>query len=180
VVAAILFYMHIRRLDPEKDRELFILAYQWEHENVPRWFREMDEAFPMTLDEWLGYARDEKQASVGVFDGEMKGLIYTHFTGRGTFDSHISAPRRAPLRLLMEGIIQLRHSMFRDLNAQVVYGWLARGNRGLWRLAEMCGFRPDGCTMLKGKWEVPLTDGSKVQRPIEWARIVYTREDWLN
>jgi hypothetical protein len=170
----------IRRLDPAHDEDLLIQAYGWEHGDVPRWYREMDEAFPMTLEEWLRCAGDERQVNVGVFDGEMKGMIYTHLTAKGTFDAHLAAPRRASVRLLMEAIIQVRHSMFKDLNAQRIYGWLARGNRGLWRMAELCGFYPDGCTMIKGQWEVPLTDGSTVKRPIEWQRIVYTREDWQN
>lgn len=164
--------MNMRRLHIKTDRDLLVQAYGWEHENVPRWYREMDAAFPMSLDEWLGHCANDRQASIGVFEGErMVGLIYTTLVSKGVFDAHISAPRNAPSEVLAEAVIQLRYQMFRDLNAQLVFGWIAKRNRGLWRLALACGFRPDGLVMLKGSYR---------KRVIEWARVVFTREEWAH
>jgi RimJ/RimL family protein N-acetyltransferase len=162
--------MKMRRLQVGTDRDLLVQAYGWEHENVPRWYEEMDAAFPVSLDEWLTHCADERQASVGVFEGErMVGLIYMTLVGKGVFGAHISAARNTSAEVLAEAIIQLRHQMFRDLSTQLVFGWIAKRNLGLWRLAMNCGFRPDGLVMLKGSYR---------KRVIEWVRVVFTREEW--
>ena len=161
--------MRIRRLDPFFDVELLRLAHGWDKE-TPQWYREMDEIFDSTLDEYLARAREETQANIGLFEGdEMFALVYVNLVGSGVLDAHLAVKRKASPEKVLAGIVEIRDSLFRQLNTKIIYAWLARQNRPLVKMVLRCGFRLDGLTMLKGSIRGKI---------VEWVRVSCTRKDF--
>lgn len=164
--------MIIRRLNPVADEPLLRQAFKWDAD-VPRWYRDSDAMCRPSLDVYLRMAHDEDQVDIGVFDGdEMVGLVTFDHKMNGVAEVRLSAKRGAPIDMLTEAAYQLRHQFFSlGMNAGVV--WIAKRNRQIVKLCEVVGFVRD-VTMCRGVYHRPKGD-----RPIEWVRLITTREQWL-
>jgi RimJ/RimL family protein N-acetyltransferase len=165
--------MIIRRLDPVNDESLLRRAFEWDAD-APRWYADSDAVCRPPLDVYLNMTRDENQVDIGVFDeGEMIGLVTFDHKVNGVAEVRFSAKRGAQIEMLTKAAYQLRHQFFSlGMNAGVV--WIAKRNRQIVKLCEVIGFVRDG-TMCRGVYHRPRGD-----RPIEWVRMITTREQWLS
>lgn len=165
--------MIIRRLNPVDDELLLRQAFSWDA-NAPRWYTDSDSVCRPTLDAYLRMTYDETQVDIGVFnEREMVGLVTFDHKLNGIAEVRFSAKRGAGIDLLTKAAYQLRHQFFSiGMEAGVV--WVAKRNRQIVKLCEVIGFIRDGLTIHRGVYRRPKGD-----RPIEWVRLVTTREQWL-
>jgi hypothetical protein len=140
--------MFIRRLDVEKDYELYREAYGWDA-GYPRWYKRMDSVFRPSFDEFITQARTDDQADIGVFDSELIGLISLTVRARGVFEAHLWAKRKSSVDVLACAAFQVRESL-RGIGMREVYVWIERKNRAVQKLCAMAGMEFQGITLLKG------------------------------
>jgi len=170
--------MEIRRLNPMTDEALLREAFLWDS-NAPDWYSTSDSLFrPDSVERYLEMAHNENQVDIGVFGGEMVGLITFDRKGDGIFEIRLSAKRTASLQTLTEAAYQVRYQIF-SIGAKLGLVWIAKRNRHIIKLCEMIGFVRDGVTMYRGTHSRKKLDGSFIYRPIEWVRLITTREQWL-
>lgn len=164
--------MIIRRLHPDNDEGLLRESFTWDTD-APSWYLASDAICRPTLEAYLNMTRDENQVDIGVFDDEgIQGLITFDYKGNGIVEVRLSAKRGASADLLTNAAYQVRHQIYvLGMRAGVV--WVAKRNRHVIRLCETIGFVRDGLTMTRGTYY------RKVERPIEWVRLITTREQWL-
>lgn len=171
--------MEFRRLSPVDDEALLRTAFSWDAYS-PSWYADSDSLFrPDSIERYLELTYNENQVDVGVFEGEMIGLITFDCKGNGVFEIRLSAKRGASLETLTEAAYQVRHQIF-SIGAKLGIVWIAKRNRSVIKLCERIGFVKDGLTMYRGTHSRRKLDGSFVYRPIVWLRMVTTREQWLN
>jgi RimJ/RimL family protein N-acetyltransferase len=163
----------IRRLNPVGDESLLRQAFEWDAK-APAWYMDSDAICRPSLDVYLKMTHDENQVDIGVFDeDEMIGLVTFDHKINGVAEVRLSAKRGASLELLIEAAYQLRHQFFSlGMTAGVV--WIAKRNRQIVKLCEVIGFVREG-SMRRGTYHRPKGD-----RPIEWLRLITTREQWLS
>lgn len=171
--------MIIRRLDPIADECLLRESFEWDAYS-PDWYSTSDAIFrPDAIDDYLKMTRNDNQVDIGVFNGEMIGLVTFDHKGNGIAEVRLAAKRAASLELLTDAAFQLRHQFFSfGMKAGIV--WIAKRNRPIIRLCESIGFVRDGLTMYRGVYHRQKLDGSFLNRPILWVRMVTTREQWMS
>lgn len=140
---------------------------------APQWYRDSDEVCRPNLEAYLRMTHNDDQVDIGVFNGEIIGLITFDHKLNGIAEVRLSAKRGASLELLTRAAYQVRHQFF-SLGMVAGVVWIAKKNRHVIRLCEMIGFVRDGLTMYRGVYR------GKVEKPIEWVRLVTTREQWLS
>lgn len=157
----------IRRLDPDKDIDLFKEAYLWGRQR--KWFREIENQFgASTFEEFISDAERDVQVDVGVFDNQLIGLITLELKEKGIYEAHIRVSRDADLNLIALGALSIREQLFRELGAKEIFGQIPNFNKGAIQLAEMCGLYRDGITVIQGQVR---------NRLIEWVRVSYGEEE---
>ncbi len=146
----------IRRLTAT-DKELLTEVYLWD-KSYPKWFREMDNVWgPHTVKDFIGQADHPDNMFIGIFDDtKLIGLA-----------SHIFCPRDVDQELLLWNLMDLRDQLFRDLNIESIYCWVARKHYALRKLCSILGFRETGHTLIKGSYH---------GRVIEWVNLSIPRE----
>lgn len=170
--------MQIRRFNPVADEGLLRMAFSWDA-YAPDWYSTSDSLFrPDSEERFLELTRNENQVDIGVFDGEMIGLITFDHKGNGVFEIRLSAKRGSSLETLTEAAYQVRHQIF-SIGARLGIVWVEQRNRHVIKLCGMIGFVKDGLTMYRGTHTRKKLDDSFVYRPIVWVRMITTREQWL-
>ena len=164
--------MNFRRLSPVDDEVLLHEAYLWDAD-APAWYSAGDALFrPDSVEQYLAMAHDTNQVDIAVFNPDLCGLITFDHKGGGAFEIRLSAKRGTPLETLAYAGQQVRHQIF-TIGAKIGVVWIAERNRHVIKLCEAIGFVRDGLTMYRGVYN------RKVKRPIEWVRMVTTREQWM-
>jgi hypothetical protein len=151
----------MRRLDPIADESLIREAVAW-LDSAPQWFKDCDAAFGVeNADAYLEQMKREPQADFGIWDDdEFVAVLTVSLEGKGTYNSHLMAKRRASPEVIAESIKCLMVQMFAQGMLEA-WLWLARRNYGVRRILESVGMRRDGVSRIKGQ-----SHGS----PIEWLR----------
>lgn len=171
--------MILRRLHPNDDEKLLRDAFMWDAYS-PNWYSDSDSLFrPDSVDDYLEMARNENQVDVGIFDGEMIGLVTFDHKGNGIAEVRLTAKRGASLEILTEAAYQLRHQFF-SLGMKAGIVWIAKRNRHIVGMCETIGFVRDGLTMYRGTYHRKKLNGEFTYRPILWVRLIATREQWLS
>lgn len=156
----------IRRLDPDKDTELYRQRWEW-REKYPRSLRDATAVDSVeTFEEFLGQARGAR-ADIGIFDNELIGCVSLQWQAEGVYEIHLSAKRGAKLEQLIEPCLSIQKTLFDDLNARFIFAFTPEWNRGVILLAIAMGMERDGVRRIKG-----TTRG----RLITWERLSMTRE----
>ncbi len=155
----------MRRLDPDKDRDLFIQAWLWES-FAPKWFKEADKVFgPPTFEDFIKGSKEDNRATFGVFDNELIGLIILTLKGSGIEVDFMAKPRCDVGKLLI-GAMSLRDKVFDDLGVKELYVWTPKKNVPMRRFCATLGFHDTGLRILKGTYR---------ERVIEWQRLSLLR-----
>lgn len=155
----------ILRLDPIKDRDCFVDAWDWEV-FAPTWFKQSNDVFgPPTLENFIEASKEEDRATFGVFDSRLDAMITLTLRGASVEADLLSRPN-APRETIINGTAELRDAIFRDLRVQEIYVWLPRKNYPTKRLCATLGFQDTGLRILKGTYR---------DRMIEWQRLAIYR-----
>jgi hypothetical protein len=158
----------IRRLDPTKDRGLYVDAFLFDLD-APRWYRESDKIWrPETFERYMELAHGDDQIDIGVFENGLIGLVTITRRAQGIYEGHLSAKRNVPRETLSSAVYQIRHQLF-EIGMQEAFVWVASKNRGVIKICEESGFYDNFVTMLKGSYH---------GRVIEWRQMVTTRAQW--
>lgn len=161
----------LRRLNPNdtEDVELLRQAFAWDTEDVPAWYSNAEQIFGEdSWEQYLERARRDEQIDLAVIDDcKFCGLITDVMVAPAVFEVFIRGPRRSNAELLTLAAFAMAKNMFDDGIAEVFTSWVCSRHRGALRLNKACGMVEDGVTMLKG--------GSH-GRPLEWKRLILTRE----
>jgi hypothetical protein len=162
----------LHRFNPRKDEDLRYLyqAYLWENEGVPVWYSNASQVFGAdTWEDCLKRAYRDEQIDVGVFDEARRfsGLITVVLLDEGTWEVFIAGPRRSEAELFTRAAFAMAKNMFDARLAEKFISWVCTRHRGALKLNRACGMVEDGVTMLKG---------SSHGRPLEWKRLVLTRQ----
>jgi hypothetical protein len=139
--------IELRLLDIDKDRELFIEAYNWRN-RAPRWFRECLNIWKESLEEYLENAVTEFHYGVWV-DGEFQASIRLIETVPRIFNIHLYARRGVNLEDLYVSGVTLRDFLVKQGIAGF-YGYLPIINKGISHLYECLGFEDTGIRVFKG------------------------------
>lgn len=151
--------IEIRRLDPEKDRNLYEEAFEWER-NYPRWLRDAEKACSVPLPEFLEKA--DARADIGIFAPEFIGMVSIISRGVKVFEGHVWAKRCTNLGMLAEGVGSVVQSLIVDLEMRAGFVWVAKSNRPIRKLCGIIGLLPDGAEVV---------DGESHGKPIIWQRL---------
>lgn len=171
--------MKIRRLHPVTDENLLRDSFEWDS-YAPDWYSTSDSLFrPDSIERYLELTHGENQCDIGIFEGEMIGLITFDHKGNGVFEIRLSAKRGTSSELLIEAGQQVRHQIF-SIGAKLGIVWVAKRNRSVINLCERIRFVKDGLEMYRGTYSRQKLNGTFVYRPIIWVRMLTTREQWLD
>lgn len=154
----------MRRLDPEKDRELYEQVFSWE-KAYPRWLRDAEKSCGMSLDEFL---KIENRVDVGVFNPELVGMVSINYRGPKVFEGHVWAKRGTRVEFLAGHVNSIKDDLVRQLGMKAFFVWVFKKNLPVKRLCDMIGCVFDGVTTI---------DGESHGRPIEWQRLTWIRPD---
>lgn len=151
--------MEIRRLDPEKDIDLYKQSFDWD-KDYPRWYQDAEKVARVDFDEWM--ERSNERADVGVFDPDFTALISVICRAPQIFEVHFWAKRKTNLERLGLAALNVRRSLERLVGMRGAFAWIVKRNAPVKRLCGMIGFVPDGAT---------LVDGESHGKPITWIRV---------
>lgn len=158
----------IRRLDPEKDIELYRQCWGW-REQYPRSLREAVKVGSVeTFEEFLDLARGAR-ADVGVFDEELITLVSIDWKADGVYEIGFSAKRGAGLKRTIEPCLSILKTIFEDLQARFIFAFTPEWNRGAKLLMAAMGMKLDGVSRLHGVSH---------ERVIRWQRLSMTKADY--
>lgn len=154
----------LRTLDPERDEEMFKLAYDWIFTR-PDWFQYMDGVGSVvsntySLENYLSAAKEPTEYNVGLFNGKLRALFTIQDMKDSSFQIHVNAEKGVDQVALIAGAIRLREWMFAN-GAHELFGFIASINRPMKKFAEQAGFAYCGVSVFRGS----LND-----RPIRWLR----------
>lgn len=156
----------IRRLDPDRDLDLYRQRWEW-REKYPRSLRDATAVDSVaTFEEFLDQARGAR-ADIGIFDNDLIACLTIQWKAEGVYEIHLSALRGIRVDRLIEPLLNIQRTIFEDLNARFIFAFTPEWNRGLIVLATAVGLEPDGVRRIKG-----ATKG----RAITWLRLSQTRE----
>lgn len=166
----------IRRLDPNKDTELYRQCWEW-RERYPRPLRDATAVNSVTtFEEFLGQSRGAR-ADIGIFDVAYKfmdeqliAVVSLQWKGEGIYEVHLSARWRG-VRVddLIEAGLSIVKTIFEGLNARFVFAFTPKWNRGAILFAAAMGFQVDG---------VQRMSGTSRGRVIVWRRLSMTKENY--
>lgn len=157
----------IRRLDPDKDVDLYRQAWGW-REQYPRSLREATKVHSVeTFEEFLELSRGAR-ADIGVFEEEFLAVISVQWHSEGIFEIHFSSKRGTRVEQLIEPCLNIQKTIFENLNAKLIFAFTPEWNRSVLLLGQALGLQPTGVTKLFG-----TTSRGRV---IVWAQLAQTRE----
>lgn len=159
----------IRRLDPDKDIELYRQCWGW-FQDCPAWVKEALAAYSVsTFDEFMELAHGNR-ADVGVFDSErLVAVISLQLVASGTYEVHLSSVRHPPRTLLLEAIVNVVKLGFEELGIEIGFSFTPSYDKGIIALIRAAGLRQDGVIKLRG---------TSRGRVVKWIRSIITREDY--
>lgn len=161
----------LRKLNPAdpQDVELLHQSFLWQTEDIPTWFSNAEQIFGQdTWEEYRERARRDEQIDLAVIeDGKFCGLITDVMVVPKIWEVFIRGPRRSNAELLTLASFAMLKSMFDAGIAEAFTCWVCARHRGSLRMCKQCGMVEDGVTMLKG---------SSHGRPLEWKRLIVTRQ----
>lgn len=164
--------MNLRNINPLIEKTLFIEAWDWE-ESAPKWFRDASGVFgPSNWFEFIEWVNQPTAAHFGVFEREeLIAIITLTLVSKLIVENHLMCKRGADVELVTWAANEVKVQAFRELGLREAFSLIAAKNRPVISLMEAIGFYEDGIRILKG------TSHGKV---IEWVRVRFTREDYLN
>lgn len=151
--------MEIKLLDEKKDVELLREAWSWSDASA-RWFREANDAWKETFEDFLKSAKDEML--FGVYAEELTAVIRLIPAGGQIYVIHLYAKRKTPLEVLVSAGNTLKEYLY-NKGVNGFFGWIPTRNRSIIRLYEMLGFRFSGYRQYK-----PGESG----RVFEWRQMI--------
>lgn len=158
--------LHIRRLDPDEDRDCFVRGWLWETE-AAAWYKAADRVFgPPTFEDWLKASQEETRATFGVFEPELIAMFILTLKGKGLYEVDFLAKPKCAVGAIVEAGTYFRDAVFNDLGAQEVFCWTVKKNYSTRKLCGIIGFRDTGLRLLKGSYR---------GRVLEWHRLSITR-----
>lgn len=118
------------------------------------WTQARPRAYPdtggkQTLAEYLEEATqpDRKQLAV-IADGKIASLITVRLAAKATYEIHVTSPARTRQQVVLDALLIVRDSLFRDLGAERIVTscpiYDGHEHKGSQRLAEACGMTPNG------------------------------------
>ncbi len=122
------------------------LAWNWTQAR-PRAYS--DSGGKQTLTEYLAEAAqpDRKQLAI-IADGKIASLITVRLAAKATYEIHVTSPARTRRQTVLDALLIVRDSLFRDLGAERIVtscpAYDGHEHKGSRRLAEACGMLPNG------------------------------------
>lgn len=159
----------IRRLDPEKDVELYRQCWEW-RERYPRPLRDATAVNSVTtFEEFLEQSRGAR-ADIGIFEEQLIAVVSLQWKGEGIYEVHLSARwREVKIDSLIEAGLSIVKTIFEGLRARFVFAFTPKWNRGAILFAVAMGFQADGVQRMSG-----ISRG----RVIVWQRLSMTKENY--
>lgn len=158
----------IRRLDAEKDADLFLQSWGW-LETSPRWRQETEAVFgAVDQDNYFTALANPERIDIGVFErGEFTSLVTLTLRASNIYEVHLEAGPAASADAIIFAGWQIRERMF-DYGMQRAYTWTPHWNRPVLRINKAIGFLPDNVSMFRGTCRNNL---------VEWVRYSLRRPD---
>lgn len=138
----------LQQVNPE-DVGTITTALSW-IDSAPRWFRDCDAVWGRDTPATYA-AKLAQQVDWGVFvDESLHSIISLTLAGKGVYNVHLMAQRRADPEPLIIAGRSMRQQLF-IFGAREIWCWLAQMNRGVQKIAQAIGFVKDGVQMFKGQ-----------------------------
>jgi len=157
--------VNIRRLDPEKDLELYRETYEWDR-SYPQWYQDAEKVARLDLEQFIEQAKE--RADIGIFLPEFVALISILRRAPKVFEGHIWAKRHTKIETLGWAAFNVRKSLERDLGMLAGYVWIVKRNAPIRKLCILAGLVPDGAEFV---------DGISHGKPITWIRCSYGKKE---
>ncbi len=131
-----------------QDESLLAEAYHWQ-DTMPQWFRDSQNAWKETEEEYLEASKSE--LNYGVFlEDILVAVIRLIEVYPSVFNAHLMVKRGTSLETLIEAAKCLKDYLFHN-GVYSLYGYIWNKNRGVCKLYEAIGFHDSGVRCYKGK-----------------------------
>lgn len=153
--------MRLRVLHPATDEALFRQAWRWRL-SYPRLVRQWDGL--KHFRQW--FALMKQRVSVGVFTDRLIAIATLRPAGDGVYEAHIDCERGVDVVALTTALLSIQATVFDQWQATEIFVGVISRNVGIIRVAEACGFQPDGVEETVGR--------------LRWLRMRITNVEYQN
>lgn len=116
------------------------------------------------FDQWMQMML--KRVSIAVFDPYLVALVTVGPTGDDIYEVHVDCQRQVDHEVLIIALLNIRKVVFEQWGAREVFAGVISRNSGIIRVAQICGFTPDGITEQAGR--------------LKFIRLRMTNEQYAN
>lgn len=132
----------------EQKDENRLLEYWREERTYPKWWREADETWNQTEEEFLDFCHQCHK----IYELDDVALLYLEKPTPKTVNIHFSLKRGCDAYHMVNDLVAIRNETFKTI--ELIFGWVHIRNKGLRKILEDCGFYWHGFSMFYGQTKV--------------------------